>query len=133
MNRTLLERTKAMLRTASLAKSFWVEAVRTAYYVINRSPSTTIDLKTPMKMWTDKPTDYSRLHTFGSPVYVMYNTQEVIKWDPKSRKCVFLGYVDGVKGYRLWDPTARKVIISRDVIFTKDKLQNLCMLRLTFT
>ena len=43
--------------------------------------------------------------------------------DPKSRKCLFLGYVDGVKGYRLWDPTARKVIISRDVIFAEDKLQ----------
>ena len=53
----------------------------------------------------------------------MYNTQEVIKLDQKFKKCVFLGYVDGVKGYRLWDPTAHKVIISRDVIFTEDKLQ----------
>ena len=123
MNRTLLERTRAMLRTISLAKSFWAEAVRIACYVINRSPSTVIDLKKPMEMWTGKPADYSRLHTFGSPVYVMYNTQEVTKLDPKSRKCVFLGYVDGVKGYRLWDPTAYKVIISRDVIFAKDKLQ----------
>ncbi|KAE8693992.1 hypothetical protein F3Y22_tig00110788pilonHSYRG00242 [Hibiscus syriacus] len=38
-------------------------------------------------------------------------------------KCKFLGYVDGVKGYRLWDPTAHKVIISRDVVFVEDKLQ----------
>ena len=123
MNKTLLERTRAMLRTTSLAKSFWAEAIRTACYVINRSPSTAIDLKTPMEMWTSKPADYSRSHTFGSPVYVMYNTQEVTKLDPKSRKCVFLGYVDGVNGYRLWDSTAHKVIISRDVIFVKDKLQ----------
>ena len=123
MNRTLLERTKAMLKTASVAKSFWAEAVRTACYVINRSPSTAIDLKTPIEMWTSKPADYSCLHTFGSLVYVMYNTQEVTKLDPKSRKCVFLGYVDGIKGYRLWDPTAHKVIISRDVIFAEDKLQ----------
>ena len=104
MNRTRLERKRAMLRTASLAKSFWAEAVRTTYYVINRSPSTTVDLKTPMEMWTSKPTDYSRLHTFESHVHVMYNTQKVTKLDPKSKKCVFLGYVDEVKGYRLWDP-----------------------------
>ncbi|KAE8665938.1 hypothetical protein F3Y22_tig00112523pilonHSYRG00165 [Hibiscus syriacus] len=56
-------------------------------------------------------------------VYVMYNSQEISKLDPKSRKCKFLGYADGVKGYRLWDLTARKVIISRDVIFVEDKLQ----------
>lgn len=74
-----------------------------------------------MEMWTGKPVDYSDLHIFGSPVYVMYNNQETTKLDPKSRKCVFLGYADGVKGYRLWDPIAHKVIISRDVIFTEDK------------
>jgi hypothetical protein len=76
-----------------------------------------------MEMWTGKPADYSQLHIFGSLVYVMYNTQEVSKLDSKSRKCVFLGYADGVKGYRLWDPTAHKVVISRDVIFAEGKMQ----------
>jgi hypothetical protein len=123
MNRTLLERTRAMLKAAGLGKSLWAEAINTACYVINRSPSTAIELKTPMEMWTGKPADYSRLHIFGSPVYVMYNTQEVSKLDSKSRKYVFLGYVDGVKGYRLWDPTAHKVVISRDVIFAEGKMQ----------
>ena len=74
-----------------------------------------------MELWTGKPVDYSRLHIFGSPAYVMYHAQDVLKLDPKSRKCIFLGYADSVKGYRLWDPTTRKVVISRDVIFTEDK------------
>lgn len=121
MNRTLLERTRAMLGAAGLEKAFWEEAVNTTCYVINRSPFTTIDLKTPMEMWTGKPVNYSNLHIFGSPVYVMYNAQETTKLDPKSRKYLFLGYADGVKGYRLWDPTAHKVIVSRDVIFLEDK------------
>ncbi|KAE8660285.1 hypothetical protein F3Y22_tig00116954pilonHSYRG00091 [Hibiscus syriacus] len=106
MNRTLLERTRAMLRDAGLEKSFRAEAVNTACYLVNRAPSTAIELKTPMEMWTGKPADYSNLHIFGSIVYVMYNSQEISKLDPKSRKCKFLGYADGVKGYRLWDPTA---------------------------
>jgi len=123
MNITLLERTRAMLKAAGLGKSFWVEAVNTACYVINQSPSTAIELKTPMEIWAGKPADYSRLYIFGSPVYVMYNTQEVSKLDSKSKKCVFLGYANGVKGYCLWDPTAHKVVISRDVIFAEDKMQ----------
>ncbi|GJX23727.1 retrovirus-related pol polyprotein from transposon TNT 1-94 [Tanacetum coccineum] len=123
MNRTLLERARTMLETASLGKSFWAEAVNTACYVINRSPSTAVELKTPIEMWTGKPVNYSDLHIFGSPVYVMYNSQETTKLDPKSRKCLFLGYADGVKGYRLWDPTAHKVVVSRDVVFIEDKIQ----------
>ena len=34
-----------------------------------------------------------------------------------------MGYADGVNRYRLWDPTAHKIFISRDVIFVKDQLQ----------
>ncbi|GKE74438.1 gag-pol polyprotein [Tanacetum coccineum] len=82
-----------MLATASLEKSFWAEAVNTACYVINRSPSTAIELKTLMEMWTGKPVNYSDLHIFQSPVY------------------------------HLRDPTAHKVVVSRDVIFMEDKIQ----------
>nr|GEU60287.1 retrovirus-related Pol polyprotein from transposon TNT 1-94 [Tanacetum cinerariifolium] len=54
MNRTLLERERAMLATTSLGKSFWVEAINIACYVINRSPSIAVELKTPMEMWMGK-------------------------------------------------------------------------------
>ncbi|KAH9659018.1 hypothetical protein KPL70_023705 [Citrus sinensis] len=123
MNRTLTERIRAMLRTAGLPNSFWAEAAKTACYIVNRSPSTAIGLKTAMEMWTGKPADYSYLHAFGCPVYVMYNAQERTKLDAKSRRCIFLGYADGVKGYRLWEPTAHKIVISRDVIFVENQLQ----------
>ncbi|KAH9699234.1 Integrase catalytic domain-containing protein [Citrus sinensis] len=122
MNRTLTERIRAMLKTAGLPNSFWAEAAKTACYIVNRSPSTAIGLKTAMEMWTGKPADYSYLHAFGCPVYVMYNAQERTKLDPKSRRCIFLGYADGVKGYRLWDPTAHKIVISRDDLGPANKI-----------
>ena len=109
-----------MLRTAGLPNSFWTEAAKTAYYVVNRLLSTSIGLKSSMDMSIRKPTNYFRLHTFGCPVYVMYNTQKITKLDPKFRRYIFLGYTDGVKGYRLWDPTAHKIFINMDVIFVKD-------------
>ncbi|KAE8683472.1 hypothetical protein F3Y22_tig00111208pilonHSYRG00305 [Hibiscus syriacus] len=69
------------------------EAVNTTCYLVNRAPSTAIELKTPIEMWTGKPADYSNLHVFGSIVYVMYNSQEISKLDSKSRKCKFLGKI----------------------------------------
>lgn len=40
-----------MLLNATLPKRFWGEAVSTAAYLINRSPSNAISFKTPMEMW----------------------------------------------------------------------------------
>ena len=34
-----------------------------------------------------------------------------------------MGYANRVKGYRLWDLIARKVIVSKDVIFVEYQLQ----------
>ena len=56
-------------------------------------------MKTLMEMWTGKLMNYSSLHIFGCPAYVMYNDQERTKLDPKSKKCIFLGYANRVKGY----------------------------------
>jgi hypothetical protein len=74
-NINLLKKARAMLKATGLRKPFWAEAVKTACYVINRSSSTAIELKTLMEMWTKKVADYSRLHIIGSLVYMMYNTQ----------------------------------------------------------
>lgn len=76
-----------------------------------------------MEMWKGKPTQYSTLHVVGYLVYLMYNSKERTKLDTKYRKCIFLGYANGVKGYLLLDPASHKVIINRDVILAQNELQ----------
>ena len=104
MNRTLTERTRCMRLNAGLPKVFWAETVNTASFIINRSPSSAIDFKIREEVCSGRPIDYSSLKIFGCPIYVHVQSGERSKLDSKSRKCVFLGFEKGVKGYRLWDP-----------------------------
>ena len=39
---------------------------------------------------------------------------------PKSEKCIFVGYSEDVKGYRLLQPHSHDIIIRRDVKFEPD-------------
>ena len=43
--------------------------------------------------------------------------------DPKSKKCLFLGYGEsGEMGYHLWDPEGKKIICNHDVVFNEKKM-----------
>ncbi|KAG8477231.1 hypothetical protein CXB51_031078 [Gossypium anomalum] len=114
MNRTIMENVRCMLSNANLPKSFWAEAASTACFLINRSPSVAIEKKTPQEVWSGNPANYSDLKIFGCPVYAHVDNE---KLELRSIKCVFLGYKAGIKGYKLWCPENRKVVISRDVVF----------------
>ncbi|TXG52062.1 hypothetical protein EZV62_021231 [Acer yangbiense] len=95
--------------------AFWAEALMYASHIINRLPSTAIDGKTPIEVWSGhSATDYDRLRIFGCPAY--FHVSES-KLDPRAKKAVFLGFSEGVKAFRLWNPESKKVIVSRDVTF----------------
>lgn len=41
------------------------------------------------------------------------------KLEPHVKKCLFLDYTNKIKGYRLWDPSASRIITSQDVTFNE--------------
>ena len=103
-----------MLSNAKLPKFFWAEAASTACFLINQSPSTVIEKKTPHEVWSGTSSDYSNLKVFGCLPYAHIDNG---KLEPRSIKCIFLRYKSGVKGYKLWCPKTKKVVIRRDVVF----------------
>ena len=120
MNRTLLEKVRCMLSNAGLGKQFWAEAVMYASHLINRLPSAALNGKTPLEVWSGKPiNDYDTLHVFGSTAY--YHVKES-KLDPRAKKALFMGVTSGVKGYRLWCLSSKKIISSRDVTFDESAM-----------
>ena len=124
MNRTLLERVRCMILNAGLPKSFWGEAVTTAAYLINRSPSSAIGFKTPQEIWQGKPAIYEELRVFGCLAYAHIKQD---KLEARAERCIFIGYLIGVKGYKLWrlEGVGQKCFISRDVVFDETKMGNL--------
>ncbi|BBH01937.1 hypothetical protein Prudu_012349, partial [Prunus dulcis] len=122
MNRTLLEKVRCMLSNAGLGKAFWAEAITYASHLINRLPAAANEGKTPMEVWSGKPcTDYKYLHIFGCPAY--YHVRKS-KLDPRAKKALFMGFSTGVKGYRLWCPDEKKIVVSRDVTFDEAAMVN---------
>ncbi|KAL2242583.1 UNVERIFIED_CONTAM: Retrovirus-related Pol polyprotein from transposon TNT 1-94 [Sesamum indicum] len=121
MNRTLLDKVRCLLISSGLPKTFWGEAVLTAAHLINMSPSVPLSGKTPDFMWNGKLPDISCLRVFGCSAFVHQN---VDKLEPRSLKCIFIGYPEGVKGYRLWvrSQPGFKVLISRDVTFNENEM-----------
>jgi hypothetical protein len=57
------------------------------------------------------------LKVFGCTAYAHVPKEKMSKLDDKSIKCIFIGYSIETRSYRLFDPQAKKVIISRDVVF----------------
>ncbi|KAL2614222.1 hypothetical protein R1flu_025914 [Riccia fluitans] len=108
-----------MLSHSSLPPEFWAEAINTVAYLVNLSPCSAVQLKTPFELWHKRVPDYSKLQVFGCVSYAHTPRENRMKLDPKAKKCYFLGYKQGVKGYRLWDPVDCKLIVSRDVSFNK--------------
>ena len=90
LNRTLMERVRAMLQDAKLPNSLWAEAVTTANYIRNRSPVCG-DSKTPKELfYGDKP-DVSNMKTFGARAYVHIPKAQRQKLDPVSIKGIMVG------------------------------------------
>ncbi|KAL0289858.1 UNVERIFIED_CONTAM: hypothetical protein Sangu_2601500 [Sesamum angustifolium] len=94
MSMSLTERARCLRLIPGLPKSFWEEAVSMACYLINRSP------------WA----------SLGGKV------AEEMEARPEVEQCIFLGYKKGVKGYKFWDPAARKIVISRDAVFDEQSM-----------
>ncbi|MCO5554069.1 hypothetical protein L7F22_007595 [Adiantum nelumboides] len=119
MNRTIMERAQSMSLHADLPPNFWAEAVNTAVYLTNRSPSSALKGNIPEEVWIGKKVNYSFLKVCGCEAFMHIDATLRSKLDAKSKKGFFIGYGEGKLGYRVWDPEDSKIFRSRDTVFNK--------------
>lgn len=114
MVRTITEKARTMLSGAGLDKAFWGEAVLTATYLINLTPTKALKQdKTPYELWHGKRPQVKYLKIFGSTVYIHNKTRKT-KFDEKSWKGILVGYEPN--GYKVWCVKTEKFVTVRDVI-----------------
>jgi hypothetical protein len=116
-NKHITEITRAMLNEKNLPNYFWAETVATAVYIMNRTPTAVVHDMTPKEKFTSKKLDVSHFRVFGCIAYMHVPDEKRSKLNPKAKKCIFIGYSLEQKGYRCFNPSTRKLQVSRDVMF----------------
>jgi hypothetical protein len=106
-----------MIRAQGLDLEFWAKAVNTTIDIKNRCPTRSLKSKTPQEAWTGRKLDVSHLRVFGCKAFAHILNEKRSKLESKSMPCVFLGYYDEIKAYRLLCVETKRIIKSRDVVF----------------
>ncbi|KAK2381296.1 myosin-16 [Trifolium repens] len=111
----LLNVGRAFLFQAKLPKSLWNYAIQHATYLINRTPTPVLNNKSPFEILHNSLPNLEHLKVFGSLTFASTLTAHRTKLEPRSRKCIFLGYKQGVKGTILFDLANKEIFLSRNV------------------
>jgi hypothetical protein len=117
MNRTLLDKVRAMLHGADLPKSYWYDALTYAAFLHNVSPTRSLEDMTPEEAWSGNKPNVSGVCVFGCRVFVHIPDAQRGKLAAKSLVSTFLGFARNRKAYRLVHRPMQRFLESCDVVF----------------
>jgi hypothetical protein len=99
---------------------FWGEAVVTAVYILNRSPTKALDGRTPYEAWHGRKPAVSHLQVFGCLAFAK-ELGHISKLDDRSTPRVFICYAEGSKACRILNPKTQHVRTAHDVVFNEGR------------
>ena len=120
MNRSIVTKARSMLAGPGLPKRLWAEAMATACYLRNLTPSVNKH-KSPYEIWTGQRPNVAHLKVFGCVAYVHIDKRKRDKLDLNAKRGIFVGYQRTTKQYRILDPKTGRIIESSHVTFKEDQ------------
>ncbi|GJZ67806.1 retrotransposon protein, putative, ty1-copia subclass [Tanacetum coccineum] len=121
-NRTLLDMVRSMMSQTTLPKSFWDYALETAARILNMVPTKKVE-KTPYEVWHGQAPKLSYLKVWGCEALVKRDTlTKPDKLEPRSIKCIFIGYPKETIGYSFYYPPENKVLVAQNAEFLENSL-----------
>jgi transposase InsO family protein len=119
-NRTLIEWARSMATDSNCPTFLWTEVINTANHLVNLSPTRVNYGLIPDEKFYSKKPRVDHLRIFGSICYLHIPKEKRYKLDSKSIQCFFLGYDKNSKVYRVFEPTSKKIHLSRDIVFDEN-------------
>nr|GFB12068.1 hypothetical protein [Tanacetum cinerariifolium] len=116
-NRTLVEAARTMLSAAKVPLFFWAEAIVTACFTQNRSLVIPRHKKTPYHVINDRKPLVKFFHIFGSVCYIVRDGENLDKMKEKGDECIFVGYSNQSRAYRVFNKRTRVIMESIHVNF----------------
>src|SRR6516162_5228628 len=112
---------RSMMSRTTLPISFWGYAIESAMFILNRVPTKSVE-QTPYEIWIGKKPSFSYMKIWGCEAYVKRLDSQ--KLQPKSDKCLFVGYPKETKGYYFYHPQENKVFVALHAVFLEKEFMN---------
>ena len=88
-----------MIQSKGLSLQYWAKAINCANYIVNHTPTKVLQGITLEEAWSKIKPDVSHFRVFGSEAWDHIVDEKCKSLQPKSEKCIFVGYFEYVKGY----------------------------------
>ena len=102
--------------------NFWEKSINCASYIYNRFPHRQLDAMTPFEAWSGHKPDVTHFNIFGSKAWDRIPTEKRKDLQPQSQECLFVGYSEYPKGYKMIKLSTKKYFIEISVQFEEDPL-----------
>ncbi|GJT35347.1 retrovirus-related pol polyprotein from transposon TNT 1-94 [Tanacetum coccineum] len=116
-NRTLVEVARTMLSAAKVPLFFWAEAIATSCFTQNRSLVIPRHEKTPYHIINGRKPSVKFFHIFGSLCYIVRDGENLDKMKEKGDACIFVGYSNQSRAYRVYNKRTRVIVETIHVNF----------------
>ena len=108
-NQTIMNIARSMMKEKHLSNEYWGDVVTCSICILNRSPTKSVKDRVPQQAWSGKCSSISHLRIFGCVAYAHVPEEMRRKLDDRSHKCIFVGYSEESKAYKLYNSIHQEV------------------------
>ncbi|KAI1004174.1 hypothetical protein K3495_g4033 [Podosphaera aphanis] len=116
----VIRRARAIFIQSKFPTLLWCELVKTARYLLNRTPRYRLGNKTPFEIVFKKQPDASHVRPISFKAYYLLKgpkaPPKLYKLSARASVGYLIGY-DGANKFRVWNPILKVVVVTRDVTF----------------